>query len=60
LLLEALYDERDEDEVCRNTGWALGRSPTFHMMNPPTLEELKILRCIVDPTNIYLGRSRKR
>jgi glutaconate CoA-transferase, subunit B len=60
LLMEALYDEREEEEVYRNTGWVLGKSPTFHMMDPPTLEELKILRCIVDPTRIYLGRSRKR
>ncbi|HEX8706717.1 MAG TPA: CoA-transferase [Pyrinomonadaceae bacterium] len=58
LLLDAIYPGVDEKSVYENTGWALRKSPTFHVMNPPTYEELKILRYIVDPTRIYLGRTK--
>jgi glutaconate CoA-transferase subunit B len=57
LLLEALYPGVEERQVYENTGWNLRKSPDFHLMSPPTYKELKILRYIVDPTRIYLGRS---
>lgn len=59
LLLDAIYPAVDEAEVYENTGWALRRSPDFHVMDPPTCAELKILRCLVDPTQIYLRRRSK-
>lgn len=56
LLLEALHPGTDERRVFDNTGWPLRKSPTFHVMEPPSREELKILRCVVDPARVYLGR----
>ena len=58
LLLDALYPGVEERQIYDNTGWDLRKSPTFHIFAAPTYEELKILRYIVDPTRIYLGRSR--
>jgi glutaconate CoA-transferase, subunit B len=56
LLLDALHAGTDERRIHDNTGWPLRRSPTFHVMDPPTREELKILRFVVDPARVYLGR----
>jgi len=58
LLLDAVYPGADERAVYENTGWPLRKSPDFRVMDAPTYEELKILRCVVDPTRIYLGRTR--
>lgn len=56
LLLDATYPGVDENTIYDNTGWYLRKSPDFHVMDPPTYEELKILRYVVDPTRIYLDR----
>jgi glutaconate CoA-transferase subunit B len=57
LLLDALYPGVEERQVHENTGWHLRKSANFHIMDAPTYEELKILRYVVDPTRIYLGRA---
>jgi glutaconate CoA-transferase subunit B len=56
LLLDAIYPGVDERYIYDNTSWKLRKSPTFHVMEAPTYEELKILRYVVDPTRIYLDR----
>lgn len=56
LVLAAVYPGVDEGHVRENTGWPLRTSLDFHVMDPPTHDELKILRYLVDPTRIYLGR----
>ena len=56
LVLDAIYPGVDEQRIYDNTGWDLRKSPDFHVMASPTYEELKVLRYIVDPTRIYLGR----
>jgi len=59
LILDAIYPGVDEKYIYDNTGWDLRKSQNFHVIDPPTYEELKILRYIVDPTRIYLGREKK-
>lgn len=58
LLLDAVYPGVEKQQIYENTGWDLRTSPNFHIMPAPTYEELKILRYVVDPTRIYLGRTR--
>jgi|SRR6266496_1867393 len=58
LLLDASYPGIEERLIYENTGWDLRTSPNFHIMAAPTYEELKILRYVVDPTRIYLGRTK--
>jgi glutaconate CoA-transferase subunit B len=47
------------DEVVANTGWSLNTSKAKELA-PPTEEELKALRMLVDPSRIYLGRKSRR
>src|ERR1043166_4472156 len=56
LLLDALYPGVEEKEIYENTGWDLKKTASFHRMFAPTYEELKVLRYVVDPDRVYLGR----
>jgi glutaconate CoA-transferase subunit B len=56
LVLDLIYPGVNEDKLYANTGWALRKSDNFRVMPSPTYEELKVLRCVVDPTRIFLGR----
>ena len=57
LVLDALYPGIDEREIHAKTGWNLRKSANFQVIDPPTYEELKILRYAVDPSRMYLGRT---
>lgn len=59
LKLDIAFPGIDPKLVKENTGWDLDISHA-RTMAPPTYEELKILRTIVDPERIYLGRKSKR
>jgi glutaconate CoA-transferase, subunit B len=54
------YPGIEEKFVKDNTGWALKTAEDFGNFEPPTREELKILRYACDPNRIYLGRKTKR
>lgn len=59
LELDVVYPGISVDDVVNNTGWSLDTSKAKELQ-PPTEEELKALRMLVDPSRIYLGRKSKR
>ncbi|MFQ5894931.1 MAG: CoA-transferase subunit beta [Nitrospinota bacterium] len=68
LKLEMIYPGVELGDVLENVSWELrtvdGKKATARtkvkVMDPPAHEELKILRTIVDPERIYLGRKSRR
>ena len=42
------------EEAHANTGWDLKQAQKLRITEPPTVEELRILREDLDPTKIYL------
>ena len=59
LELDTVFPGISIDDVVNNTGWSLDTSKAKELP-PPTEEELKFLRMLVDPSRIYLGRKSKR
>lgn len=59
LYLSELFPGVDPEMVRQNTGWDLDISRAVQFP-PPTYEELKVLRMLVDPGRLYLGRKSKR
>ncbi len=57
--LDVYYPGVNVQDIVDNTGWEIDPSKA-RVMPPPTREELKVLRYVVDPTRIYLGRKSKR
>jgi glutaconate CoA-transferase subunit B len=45
------------DQVKENTGWELKISPNVKATEPPTMEEVKILREHLDPQGIFLKKG---
>jgi glutaconate CoA-transferase subunit B len=42
------------DVVAEHTGWPLKKAPDCQVTEPPTAEELRILRDELDPQRIYI------
>jgi len=59
LELDTVFPGVSVDDVVNNTGWKLDASKAKEL-EPPTEDELKNLRMLVDPSRIYLGRKTKR
>lgn len=59
LELDAVFPGVNVEDVVNNTGWKLDASKA-RVLEPPTEEELKVVRMLVDPSRIYLGRKSKR
>jgi glutaconate CoA-transferase, subunit B len=59
LALDTVFPGISIDDVVTNTGWSLDTSKA-RQMDPPTEDELRALRMLVDPSRIYLGRKSKR
>src|SRR5690606_38643901 len=55
LMLTALHSGVTVEQVQENTRWTLKVSPNLRQTEPPTAEELRILREELDPQRIYLG-----
>jgi len=53
LALTALHPDHTVEEAKENTGWDLKIAPQLKATEPPTAEELRILREDLDPTGIY-------
>jgi glutaconate CoA-transferase, subunit B len=54
LVLTALHPEKTAEEAKANTGWELRAAASLRTTEPPTEEELRILREELDPRGIYL------
>ncbi len=54
LVLAALHPLTTVEQAQANTGWALKVSPKLRCTEPPSQEELRILREELDPEGIYL------
>lgn len=59
LELDMYYPGVTAEFVKENTGWELNIDHAREM-NSPSVEELRVLRLMVDPGRIYLGRKSKR
>jgi glutaconate CoA-transferase subunit B len=57
LTLTALHPGATIEQARANTGWELKISPALRVTEPPSAEELRILRAELDPTGIYLKSS---
>jgi glutaconate CoA-transferase, subunit B len=53
LILTALHPGVSIETVRENTGWALKTAESLRLTEPPTAEELRILRDELDPQGIY-------
>jgi glutaconate CoA-transferase subunit B len=54
LVLAALYPGVDPDEVRAGVGWPLRSRAAVESVEPPTAEELVLLRNVLDPHRLYL------
>jgi glutaconate CoA-transferase subunit B len=54
LTLTALHPGASAEQAAQNTGWALKTAPDLKRTEPPSTEELRILREDLDPAGIYL------
>jgi glutaconate CoA-transferase, subunit B len=55
LILTALHPGVTKEQVQENTGWPLRAAEQLRLTEPPTEEELRILREELDPEKIYLS-----
>ena len=54
LTLVALHPGQTAEKAKANTGWDLKVAPALRLTDPPTAEELRLLREELDPQGIYL------
>jgi glutaconate CoA-transferase subunit B len=57
LSLVALHPGKTVEQVQENTGWEVKIAASLRTTDPPTEEELRILRQDLDPQGIYLKGS---
>jgi glutaconate CoA-transferase, subunit B len=55
LILTALHPGIRVEQVMENTGWPLRVAAQLRQTEPPSAEELRILRSELDPDRIYLA-----
>ncbi|HMV30665.1 MAG TPA: CoA-transferase [Gemmatimonadales bacterium] len=55
MVLTAIYPGVTVDDVKANVGWPLEVRPTLPLVAPPTAEELRLLREVLDPRKLFLG-----
>jgi len=56
LELVAIYPGVDEKEARSRAGWPLRCAPNLEVLPPPTSEELRLLRDVLDPDHLYIGK----
>src|SRR4051794_24181528 len=54
LVLAALYPGVEAEEVRAGVGWTLRSRPTLAKVDPPTADELVLLRDVLDPHRLFL------
>ncbi|MFP8890572.1 CoA-transferase subunit beta [Natrialbaceae archaeon A-CW2] len=57
LYVETLHPGVTREDVQENTGWELAFSDDLSTTEPPTQEEIRILREDLDPDGLYIGES---
>lgn len=55
MILTRLYPGVTVDEVKANVGWPLRVREHLEQVSPPSTEELRLLRDVLDPKRLYLG-----
>lgn len=55
MVLTALYPGVTLEDVKANVGWPLQSRPELGLVAPPTGEELRLLREVLDPKKLFLG-----
>ncbi len=55
MVLTAIYPGVSVDDVKANVGWPLEVRATLPVVAPPTGEELRLLRDVLDPKKLFLG-----
>ena len=55
MVLTRLYPGVTVDEVKANVGWPLRVQDQLEQVSPPSQEELRLLREVLDPKRLYLG-----
>ena len=55
MTLTALYPGVTVEEVKANVGWPLRVRERLGEVRPPSAEELRLLRTVLDPKKLYLG-----
>jgi glutaconate CoA-transferase subunit B len=55
--LEAIYPGGSVEDVVANTGFDLLFAPRLEQVPAPTPDQLRLLRRVIDPTGIYIGKS---
>ncbi len=55
LVLSGLYPGVTVEEVQANVGWPLRVRARLELLDPPSGEELRLLREVMDPRRLYLG-----
>jgi len=55
MVLTALYPGVQVDEVKANVGWPLRVRDRLEQVSPPTGDELRLLREVLDPKKLFLG-----
>jgi glutaconate CoA-transferase subunit B len=58
MYLETVHPKVKVEQIKENVAWDLAVSPELSETEPPTEEEIKIMR-ILDPAGIYLGTGRQ-
>lgn len=56
LELVSIYPGVDPKEACAKAGWPLRRAPNLEVLPPPTERELHLLRDVLDPNHLYIGK----
>lgn len=55
MVLASLYPGVAPEDVKANVGWPLRARPALGKVAPPTADELRLLRNVLDPQKLYLG-----
>jgi glutaconate CoA-transferase subunit B len=55
LILTSLHPRKTKTQATENTGWELKVADNLSITEPPSHNELRILRDELDPTGIYIG-----
>jgi glutaconate CoA-transferase subunit B len=57
LWVESLHPGVQLEQVQANTGFAIEAAPGLHTTPPPSAEQVRLLRQVIDPEGIYIGRG---
>jgi len=56
LELVGIYPGLDPTDACAKAGWPMRRAENLEVLPPPTPQELHLLRNVLDPDHLYIGK----